>query len=952
MNIEDNNLSSRMTVRDNPTAPTSMSLTDGHPSTIYDKKSFELSVSTRSTSLPFPDEKDVALHFESQRDALPFVVPFNAAFRRFIENDLYNERLLCVVNVGDLYYGANLVNSLETVLSTNSDTYVYCPRVKSQQVQLVRRDDATIEDSLKNRLGYNFAYHQMLIDYGLVKDAKYSTYLSYIRNRLAVSLSSAEKFLRFVPSKIHSITYYRNRYYFGSNHGLFTCENPFLEYNNVSQTSVVWPYGIGAGSWFREDDVEDPLHAGLFNHFAVTMSSEDEISMTPLNVYINARDTSITDIEKLLPQFNVYKLLPVSLSGEISGALSVSVGKRVEALAATDNGLWALVNTIPPDQTEVPSSHSWAYPIWEEDQVPKHPNSQQWIQCNGSTRDPDGNDVFLTDLKITSIVMSDNKMDQNTCYLGTPTGMFTYTIGGACQEIDEDDESGDPELKWVVNGSFSRMYGYYDAEVRTETFVHPEGYTGSVLAGTNYGVLHGADGWFPNIVKYDRQWVTPSNSLEFDKDPPTSFGLKNKAPAIVGRSSGLYKVDYDNEVHRTTLTRIMEDKIKEVYAIYDIGLTGWVVLARTVRTESNKEENRVAVFLVNKGSLDSTWSHELDKTSKVTHHTVSPGNNVYFTADGENQNRVVYKVQPHSNGRDVSVDMIAMNELKESGKRLPENEKIIGITASVCDELLWYDVLFIATELAEPVSTCDRHGGSLYAVMPKTNVEQYQFVPSTTITGGSDVKIVAHCKAENGLDTTVLQTGSKTYLVKTANLQNAPSDWKQVSDQKDVLDTRATLVNMNGRNILVSYSGVFFVGTNGSGDLSWVGTSEDNPLPVIKGHFTGACVVDNGTDIPNEGGKFLMLTTEEKKLLMYSFIWNSVESQNGTPVFWDSLEDLTSPTGSESHPGVVLSPLNSEGQLSALVVYASKMHSAYAVRGSNNFDPATVKPEFTYITLP
>ena len=1004
----DNMLSAREQAEQN-TARTSMSLYKS--STVYDKKSFELSATTRSTSLPFPSPSMFKL--PNDNDKLAFTIPFNSIYRRLLDNDLYNERLLCVVNGGDPFYGANLINNLCAVLSSSADTYVCCPQVKSQEVSVVRQSDATIEEAMKNKLGYNFAYHQRLIDNGTLSTAKYEEYLDYLKTRLSASVTQAERFIRYVPSNVHFVSFYEGRYYFGTNHGLFMSENPFLDNALCSQASVVWPYGYNDGEKFVDDDTYDALHAGLFNYSAVNNTVLK--TMLGADVYGMAYGDPTAELEDMLPQFDVFALLPVTfnLSSEKPTAPTscwhydvfvldssgnepfdpttsfdaldeaieyceeqkqshnlnshiyyvvefeypddVEMDKwgpdgyerggfvwssnpddqlvvtrplsSVEAVVCTSHGLWALIN-----RTRAGLEHSLSTDEiegWEEDQVSSAIVSYDWVQIDGTCTNPDNDFIDLSKLSVTSIARSEE--DPTVFYLGTPKGMFSCKFNTVYKMHDEYGSE-----VWKAAVDFNYVYGYYDASISSLVYVHPSGYDGSVLAGTDYGVLQAANSWFPDVDSVYGGWLS---AVDFNQRAVTAVGVQSSgAPRLVGLSSasqvGMYKINDDND----GLANAVYDG--EVHGIYGDVIDGaWTIVAWKPADQNGP--NRVEILSVAQ-SNDPPVLHGENVVNHVPNCDgirkcmVSTTGSIYFTVSGAaGKENAVYQL---SRRRQTGENVLDMNEYV-----LPE--KVIGFAVTANDKLsadFSHDAIFVATV------------SSVYAFISEDEVEENFFVPTRSMShGGSNVRVVGHATFSemNAAEIMFYQDADGTYAGFLSDFEYASDDWTKIDDigfGTAVDDTVTSLCIRGYGRIVVTRGGVYNVGLKTDNSL-WFGKSEEDPSPVIAGDFTGAVLLDDVDRI--EGGatssdvKLLLLmccsSGSGKTLKLYS-----VNPARNSIVSEDQIDGFAG-----SH--VVLSPFNNAYQLSALAVKGNALNSVTARKSSTIivFDPSTSEQDFTEIDI-
>ena len=598
---------------------------------------------------------------------------------------------------------------------------------------------------------------------------------------------------------------------------------------------------------------------------------------------------SVPDIESLLPQFKVFKILPID--AELSSTSLSSIG----CLVATDHGLWALVNTSPSGDREALSSEELIG--WEEDQVGAVVVSYEWIQCGGMCDDPDGNPVYLQNLTVRSVVQSED--DEAVFYLGTQNGMFRYKISGTGKFYDQDT---DMEV-WTVDAGFNRIYGNYDASISSMVYVHPEGYTGSVLAGTDYGVLQAANGWFPNSVNILSNWVSGINY-----DSIVGVGLNNLTPAIVATSAMIYKVNPNSSV-----TQILEQQTS-VYGIYEDD-SGWLVLL-------NGPYNDVQLIWIDRSNINNRQVvADVPNTGWVKKHMMSDNGNIYFT-DTVSAN-ILYKISKSDDGTAYVV-----TELSADGA-------ISSFTVTACEEFDWMDVPIVATQTTE----------SLYAFLPNVRLVSNQFMTRFKMDDGDGVNVVGHGIAPNSnLNLTFCQKNvpgaddNGTYVVRTSDLEHATSNWTKVNDTTE-LDSTISIIDFDGIDVMATRGGLFLIGVNNDDGRIWTGSTPANPDPILNGSFRGVAKIDNpdNTSISSGNPPLFMLLVEDSGVLD---LYGVNLRDDGTSEFklFDSLSGINS-------GNIVDSPLNGPNKLSCLVIHDDKMNGVFATRnGVERFDTSTVKP--------
>lgn len=905
------------------TAPTSMSLFK--PSTVYDKKSFELSVTTRSTTLPFPNEKMFKLPIDN--DKISFTIPFNSIYRRLLDNDLFNERLLCVVNGGDPYYGANLINNLCAVLTSSTDTYVCCPQVKSQEVSVVRQTEASIEEAMKNKLGYNYPYHKRLISIGTLKtvgevdgvitDKMYDEYINYVKGRLSSSVAQAEKFIRYVPSNVHFVTYNEGRYYFGTNHGLFMSENPFLENALCAQASVVWPYGHNNGKAFVDNDNKDLLHAGLFNHIAVEGITGK--TMLGTDVYGNVAANPRGNIEGALPQFDVFALMATTF--DLSSKLSVLT--PIEGVAGTSHGLWVLLNTA--DRNDGKTHKVRELEGWEEDQTSANVVSYDWVSINESCEDPshNGNSVSLTDLSVTSIVRSEK--DPATFYLGSSRGLFSCTFRNVYKTQND---FGDDVL--AVGADFRYVYGFYDASISSMVYVHPNGYDDSVLAGTDYGVLQATNSWYPRIDRTYKDWIS---QIDFNSNVVTAIGVDAIGiPRLVSLSSNTTSALY--KISGNTLTPIYAGN---VYGIYrGILNNAWVVVSYK-QSVTNPAIHNVEVLKIPESNNPATvTSNDLIAGCSINNCTgikkcfASRSGSIYIIVSGTGHEDKVYQLSKRRDGQ---------NTLEKHSYTPRANEKVLAVAATTSETVSdSQDTIFVATER------------SIYAFVSGLETSINFFTDIATIENGSNVRIVGHSTfgEMNGLDVVFYQHTTGTYAGKASDFNTATSHWTKIDDlgTETVIDDSITslLIPDYGR-IVVTRGGVFKTGLTADNEL-WFGKSSTDSSPIIEGSFTGALLLDDPENEDSLVRILLLVGLENNNKVLYLYVIDTAE--NDEPVFQEKMTGLTG-----SIPKIVSNPFNNKYQLSALVPKGNRLNnvSTHKIISTSEFDPDTITEIFADMTV-
>lgn len=901
------------------TAPTSMSLP--FQSTVYDKKSFELSVTTRSMSLPFPSASMFKL--PDDNDKLAFTIPFNSIFRRLLDNDLYNERLLCVINGGDSYYGANLINSLCGVLSSSSDTFVISPQVKSQEVSVVRQTDATIEEAMKNKLGYNYAYHQRLIANGTLKtpgenisSKMYDEYINFLKGMLSDSVARANTYIRCVPTNVHFASFYNGRYYFGTNHGLFMSINPFLENALCSQASVIWPYGYNDGERFVDDDSYDILHAGLFN--ATVVKAFTGKTMRGEDVFRFARANPSADVEEFLPRFDVYSIAPITFLSSY-GTLS-----SVEAIAGTSQGLWALVNTSTVDDSTTEKTET--IDGWEEDQVSATIVSYKWVAINETCTNPNGETINLNNLKVTSIVKDEE--NPTTLYLGTTNGLFMCKLKGISKS---EDQYGNIVCGVLVD--FKYVYGYYDASISGLVYVHPQGYDSSVLAATDYGVLHAANSWFPDIKRTQNDWLA---NVDFSTNAVTGIGLQSGIPRIVSLSSSTVSALY--KITSSGLTPIYTGV---VHGIFGGVLDGaWVTVAYK-KSVSDPNRHDVEIMKIPESSnppvlTPSNGLFTIKNCTGIKKCIVSPTGSIYFTVSGGGKEDIVYQISRRTRTNENKLD------LKQY--KAKAGEPVLGFAVLENNKLKTdsqQDIIFVATR------------SSIYTFMAAAESNIDFLTPIGSIDGSPDVNVLGNSRfSEFGINVMFYQNSSGTYIGNADNFATATQSWKKINDvgyETALDDTIESLVIPNYGRIISTRGGVFNAGLNESGQL-WVGKNSSDPSPEIEGSFTGMLLLDNVVD---EGQvtsiKFLLLVgLEDSNRVLYLY---SIDTDADVPQL--KFEEKITGVGGSSAPRIVQNPFNGSYQLSAMIVKNNMLNNVSVNKGvlSSEFNPSDSTQAFTNIIV-